>query len=155
MSRLKVDNIEARSGNNVAFEDPMQLKSVTTTQRDALSSPQAGDTVYNSTTGTIDYYNGTQWNSNQAGNTFVFTLSYLVIAGGGGGGGPSGNSSGCGGGGAGGYRNSYSYGSEKSGDNSTVETALTITYGDTLAVSVGGGGGGNTNGTDSSFYTIT
>ena len=50
MSRVKVNKIEARSGNNVAFEDPMQLKSVTTTQRDALSSPQAGDVVYNSTT---------------------------------------------------------------------------------------------------------
>ena len=30
MSRLKVDNIEARSGNNIAFEDPMQLKSEST-----------------------------------------------------------------------------------------------------------------------------
>ena len=147
MSRLKVDNIEARSGNNVSVDDPFQLKSYTTTQRDALSSPEAGDTVYNSTTGTIDYYNGTQWNSNQAGNTFVFTLSYLVIAGGGGGMGPSGNSSGCGGGGSGGYRNSYSYGSEKSGDNSDTETPLTISYGSTLSVSIGGGGAGYKSGT--------
>ena len=36
MSRVKVNKIEARSGNNVAFEDPMQLKSVTTTQRDVF-----------------------------------------------------------------------------------------------------------------------
>ena len=83
MSTLETNSIGKYSGNNVSIDDPLKLKNVTTTQRDALSSPQAGDTVYNSTTGTIDYYNGTQWNQNQAGNTFVFNCSYLVIAGGG------------------------------------------------------------------------
>ena len=66
----------------------------------------AGDTIYNSTTGTIDYYNGSAWFSS-SDNTFTFNTSYLVIGGGGGGGGHSGNSSGTGGGGAGGYRTSY------------------------------------------------
>ena len=81
MSRVKVNKIEARSGNNIAFEDPMQLKSVTTTQRDALSNPQAGDTVYNSTTGTIDFYNGSDWYATSS-TTFTVDISYLVIAGG-------------------------------------------------------------------------
>ena len=43
MSRLKVDNIETRSGNNVSIDDSLNLKTYTTTQRDALSSPAAGD----------------------------------------------------------------------------------------------------------------
>ena len=58
MSRLKVDNIETRSGNNVSMDNALKLKSYTTSQRDALSSPEAGDTVYNSHTRTIDFYNG-------------------------------------------------------------------------------------------------
>jgi len=45
MSRLKVDNIEARSGNNISMDDPLALKSYTNAQRDALSNPQAGDTI--------------------------------------------------------------------------------------------------------------
>jgi hypothetical protein len=77
MSRLKVDNIEPRSGNNVAIDNPMNLKSYDTAGRDALSSPQAGDTIYNSETGTIDYYNGTAWFSSSDDNTFVFELSSL------------------------------------------------------------------------------
>ena len=77
MSRLKVDNIEARSGNNIAFEDPMQLKSVTTTQRNALSSPQAGDVVYNSTTGTIDFYNGSDW---YATSSTTFTVRCFIFS---------------------------------------------------------------------------
>ena len=59
----------------------MQLKSVTTTQRNALSSPQAGDVVYNSTTGTIDFYNGSDWYATSS-TTFTVDVSYLVIAGG-------------------------------------------------------------------------
>ena len=76
MSRVKVNKIEARSGNNVAFEDPMQLKSVTTTQRDALSSPQAGDTVYNSTTGTIDFYSK---DTNYDGKIWNFDLENKIL----------------------------------------------------------------------------
>ena len=47
MSRLKVDNIETRSGNNVAMDNALQIKGYSTTERDALSSPQAGDVIYN------------------------------------------------------------------------------------------------------------
>ena len=61
MSRLKVDNIETRSGNNVAMDNALALKSYTTTERDALSSPQAGWTIYNSSTNKINQYNGSAW----------------------------------------------------------------------------------------------
>ena len=36
MSRLKVDNIETRSGNNVAMDNSLQIKGYTTAERDAL-----------------------------------------------------------------------------------------------------------------------
>ena len=78
MSRLKVDNIETRSGNNVAMDNALQLKSYTTAQRDALSSPQAGDTIYNSDEGTIDFYNGTSWNATSS-STFTFSAAFLVV----------------------------------------------------------------------------
>ena len=58
MSRLKVDNIETRSGNNVAMDNPLQLKGYTTAERDALSSA-AGDVIYNTTEEAPYYYNGT------------------------------------------------------------------------------------------------
>ena len=68
-----------------------------------FSSPQAGDTVYNSTTGTIDFYNGSAWFATSS-TTFTVDISYLVIAGGASGaGGGQANQAG-GGGGAGGYR---------------------------------------------------
>ena len=151
MSRLKVDNIETRSGNNVAMDDPLKLKGYTTSQRDALSSPQAGDTVYNSDTGTIDFYNGSSWNAS-SGTTFNATVEYLVIAGGGGGGTAGGSNDGTGGGGAGGYRNSYA--SETSGDNGSTETPLTcVPDGTTYTVTVGAGSANQ--GSDSVFSTIT
>ena len=34
---------------------------ITTTQRDALASPQAGWMIYNSTTDIFEFYNGTVW----------------------------------------------------------------------------------------------
>jgi hypothetical protein len=136
MSRLKVDNIEPRSGNNVAIDNPMNLKSYTTAQRDALSSPQAGDTIYNSETGTIDYYNGTAWFSS-SDNTFVFGISYLLVAGGGAAGGAYGA-----GGGAGGMKEDLT-GSKQIAKN----TALTV--------SVGGGGPAGGSGGGGQFADVT
>ena len=60
MSRLKVDNIETRSGNNVAMDNALGLKSYTTTQRDALTSA-AGDMIYNTTTSKVEAYTGSDW----------------------------------------------------------------------------------------------
>ena len=83
MSELKTNKIQTNDTNNVAIDDPLKLKGYTTSQRDALSSPQAGDTIYNTTTGTIDFYNGSSWNAT-SDTTFTTTVDYLVIAGGGG-----------------------------------------------------------------------
>jgi len=40
---------------------PLGLKNYTTTQRDALTGIGAGDTIYNSTVGSIQFYDGTNW----------------------------------------------------------------------------------------------
>ena len=41
--------------------DRVELGSLTTTQRDALSSPPAGTVIYNSTDKIIQHWNGTAW----------------------------------------------------------------------------------------------
>ena len=61
MGTLKVNAIEKHDNNQVALNSPIQFKSYTTTQRDALSSPQAGWTIYNSTTNKLNQYNGSAW----------------------------------------------------------------------------------------------
>ena len=83
MSTLETNSIGKYSGDNVSIDDPLKLKTYTTTQRDALSSPQAGDTIFNSTTGTIDFYNGTAWFAT-SDTTYTTTVDFLVGAGGGG-----------------------------------------------------------------------
>ena len=40
---------------------PLGLKNYTTTQRNALTNIGAGDTIYNSTTGSIEFYDGANW----------------------------------------------------------------------------------------------
>jgi hypothetical protein len=44
---------------------------LTTTERNAITSPATGLQVYNSTTNTNDFYNGTAWVSNAAGNIYT------------------------------------------------------------------------------------
>jgi hypothetical protein len=78
MSTLETNSIGKYSGNNVSIDDALNLKSYTTTQRDALTSV-AGDTIYNTTTGKVEYYNGSAWVKTGA-NTL--TVDYLVVAGG-------------------------------------------------------------------------
>ena len=78
MSTLETNSIGKYSGNNVSIDDPLKLKTYTTTQRDALSSPQAGDTIFNSTTGTIDFHNGVAWVAT-SDTTYVTAVDYLVI----------------------------------------------------------------------------
>jgi hypothetical protein len=43
------------------FDAPVQLKNYTTTQRNALTGLDPGDTIYNSTTGSIEFYDGSKW----------------------------------------------------------------------------------------------
>jgi len=136
MSTLETNAIGKYSGNNVSVDDALNLKSYDTAGRDALSSPQAGDTIYNSETGTIDYYNGTAWFAS-SGNTFTFGISYLLVAGGGAAGGGYGA-----GGGAGGMKQDL-----VSSKQVAKNTALTI--------SVGGGGPASGSGSGGQFADVT
>jgi len=61
MATLKVNTISKSSGNNVSMQDPLNLKSYTTTQRNALTSA-AGDMIYNTTDSKVQFYNGSAWN---------------------------------------------------------------------------------------------
>ena len=61
MANVKVNTISKVSGNNVAMQNSLNLKSYTTTQRDALTSA-AGDIIYNTTDSKVQFYNGTSWN---------------------------------------------------------------------------------------------
>ena len=60
MANVKVNTISKVSGNNVAMDCSLNLKSYTTTQRDALTSA-AGDIIYNSTDSKVQFYNGSSW----------------------------------------------------------------------------------------------
>ncbi len=61
MATLKVNTISTSTGDNVSMQDPLNLKSYTTTQRDALTSA-AGDMIYNETDSKVQFYNGSAWN---------------------------------------------------------------------------------------------
>ena len=61
MATLKVNTISKSSGNNVSMQDPLNLKSYTTTHRNALTSA-AGDIIYNTTDSKVQFYNGSAWN---------------------------------------------------------------------------------------------
>tara|TARA_B100000900_G_scaffold330464_1_gene290968 strand:- start:37 stop:228 length:192 start_codon:yes stop_codon:yes gene_type:complete len=60
MANVKVNTISKVSGNNVAMQVPLNLKSYTTTQRNALTSA-AGDMIYNTTDSKVQFYNGSAW----------------------------------------------------------------------------------------------
>ena len=57
---LKVNTISKVSGNNVAMQVPLNLKSYTTTARNSLTSA-AGDVIYNTTDSKVQFYNGSSW----------------------------------------------------------------------------------------------
>tara|TARA_Y100000768_G_C23671620_1_gene538002 strand:+ start:303 stop:494 length:192 start_codon:yes stop_codon:yes gene_type:complete len=61
MANVKVNTISKVSGNNVAMQNSLNVKSYTTTQRNALTSA-AGDIIYNSTDSKVQFYNGSSWN---------------------------------------------------------------------------------------------
>jgi len=149
MSTLETNSIGKYSGNNVSIDDPLNLKSYTTAERDGLTSV-AGDMIYNSTTSKPQIYNGSAWEDfGPAG----FDVDFLVIAGGGGGRGNSSGNYGGGGGGAGGYRTSYGSGNISGGSN-PVEPAFRASKSTSYTVTVGGGGIG-WNGSDSKIDIIS
>ena len=61
MATLKVNTIATSTGDNVSMQAPLNLKSYTSTQRNALTSA-AGDMIYNETDSKVQFYNGTAWN---------------------------------------------------------------------------------------------
>jgi len=61
MVNVKVNTISTNDGNNVAMQVPLNLKSYTTTERNALTSA-AGDVIYNTTDSKAQFYNGSSWN---------------------------------------------------------------------------------------------
>jgi len=61
MATLKVNTISTSTGDNVAMQCSLNLKSYTTTDRDALTSA-AGDMIYNTTDSKVQFYNGSAWN---------------------------------------------------------------------------------------------
>ena len=61
MATLKVNTISKSSGNNVAMQCSLNLKSYTTTERNSLTSA-AGDLIYNTTDSKVQFYNGSAWN---------------------------------------------------------------------------------------------
>ncbi len=60
MVTVKVNTISKASGNNIAMQNSLNLKSYTTTQRNALTSA-AGDIIYNTTDSKVQFYNGSAW----------------------------------------------------------------------------------------------
>ena len=60
MATLRVNTLSKSSGNNIAMNNALNLKSYTTTQRNALTSA-AGDIIYNTTTSKAQFYNGSAW----------------------------------------------------------------------------------------------
>ena len=61
MATLKVNTISKSSGNNVAMQCSLNLKSYTTTERNSLTSA-ADDMIYNTTDSKVQFYNGSAWN---------------------------------------------------------------------------------------------
>lgn len=61
MANVKVNTISKVSGNNVAMDCSLNLKSYTTTQRNSLTSA-TGDMIYNTTDSKVQFYNGSAWN---------------------------------------------------------------------------------------------
>ena len=162
MSELKTNQIATNDGNNVAIDNSLNLKSYTTTQRDALTSA-AGDIIYNSTDSKVQAYNGSSWDN--LGPTTP-PMEYVIVAGGAAGLGNSQNGSyasfeGLWGGGAGGYVSSVEGENTGGGLTSDVNKRISLETG-TYNITVGAGGAGGTNsfitanhGSESSIETPT
>ena len=160
MSTLETNSIGKYNGNNVSIDDALNLKSYSTTDRDALTSA-AGDMIYNSTTNKVQVYTGSAWEDLGAiSQGASISIDYLVV--GGGGGACINNVRGTGGGGAGGTVNSYNYGSEGTGGRyPRAQSTLSLYKNLRYNVSIGAGGArqntGNTpgfNGFTSYFHTV-
>ena len=147
MSELKTNQIATNDGNNVAIDNSLNLKSYTTTQRDALTAA-AGDMIYNSTTNKVQVYTGSAWED--LGGIDALQIEYLVIAGGGGG--NTNDDTAHGSGGAGGYLCNVN--GENSGGNTSAQPSLFVPKSTNLQVTIGAGGGNDSPGSKSEFTSI-
>ena len=150
MSELKTNKISTNDQNNVAIDNALNLKSYTTAQRDALTSV-AGDAIYNTTTGKVEYYDGSSWQ--QTGSSLI-TVNYLVVGGGAAGSGAAATWIFAGGGGAGGVVTSVT-GSTVAGSGLELPTPAFITPSTSYRITVGAGGsaGSGSNVGDSGNYS--
>ena len=138
VSKIKVDEIESsQSGGTIDLNSSVRPVVKTTTEMNAITGMSAGDTIYNSTEGTLYVYNGYAWKG-MSDNTFSTTVDYLIVAGGGGTGYYYG-----GGGGAGGVRSTV----QATGGGGDLESAITFPSGTSVTVTVGAGGAAGQTGT--------
>jgi len=137
MSTLETNAIGKYSGNNVSVDDSLNLKSYTTTQRDALTSV-AGDMIYNTTDSKVQVYNGSAWE--ELGGLPVFTINYLAVGGGGAGSGTGPYHHYAGGGGAGGFLTNLSTATPAGGGSLNPYLAIKKDGTTTYQVTVGAGG---------------
>ena len=155
MSTLETNSIGKYSGNNVSIDDALNLKSYTTTQRDALTSV-AGDTIYNTTDSKVQVYTGSAWED--LGGIAAFAVQYIIVAGGGAGSGYDSQAGAGGGGGAGGYLSSVI--GENSGGGLSSHQVLYLAPSTNYPLSIGAGGSGTSGsapgnrGTESYFNNI-
>ena len=138
MSELKTNQIATNDGNNVAIDNSLNLKSYSTTNRNALTSA-AGDMIYNSTDNKVQVYTGSAWED--LGGVDAFNIEYVIIAGGGAGGASYASANGGNGGGAGGYVSNVA--GENTGGSVTADNReLFIEKGVAYPISVGAGATG-------------
>ena len=142
MSTLKTNTISTNDANNVALSNQLNLKSYTTTARDALTSV-AGDMIYNTTTSKAEFYNGSAWV--ETGGIDAFQIQFVIVAGGGSGaslwGAANMTSSGAG---AGGYVSSVV--GENSGGGFSAQQIMYIAPSTNYPVSIGAGGSADSSG---------
>jgi mucin-19 len=137
---------QGETTNHVAAVAAVQSFTINPTGRSAFTGNSA--TISGTTTGTkyvVERFTTTgasTWSVPQG----VTSIDYLVVAGGAGGG-----SRHAGGGGAGGLRSSVT----STGGGASPESAMTVTPGGSLTVTVGAGGASWTNGSDSVLGNVT
>ena len=147
MSELKTNKIATNDTNNVSIDNSLNLKSYSTTDRNALTSV-AGDMIYNSTTNKVQVYTGSAWED--LGGIDALQIEYLVLAGGGGG--NTNDDTSHGGGGAGGYLCNVN--GENSGGNTSAQPSLFVPKSTNLQVTVGAGAAPDAAGSKSEFTSI-
>jgi len=128
MSELKTNKISTNDGDNVAIDVPLQLKSYTTTERNALTAT-AGDMIFNTTETYAEVYNGQSWV--QINDPTTISVDFVLVGGGG-----SGHQTyGAGGGAAGGVISTV----DNTGGGGTLPSAASIVLREEYKVTIGAG----------------